>query len=59
MAKKQKKRAPQSARRANPPKVRALKKSTGWMKAKRVKIVRRGGRDVVYVDRPRTRRRSK
>lgn len=43
---------------SNGPKVRALKQSTGWIGAKRVKIVRKGGKTTVWIEKPRRRRKT-
>lgn len=43
----------------NPPKFRRVAKSTGWMSAKRVKIVRRGRNIGLLIEKPRKRKAKK
>jgi hypothetical protein len=42
----------------NPP-LKRVRRSTGWIQAKRVKIVRRRGRTDILVERPRRARRRR
>jgi hypothetical protein len=57
MAKKAKKKTKKHAvaKKSNPP-VKSLKKSTGWMDAHRVKILKKRGGDVVLIQKRRAKR---
>lgn len=46
-------------KKKNPPKFRRVAKSTGWMAAKRVKIVKRGGNIGLLIEKPRKRKATK
>jgi hypothetical protein len=53
-------RAMAARRHQNPPKMKRLKKSTGWMDATAVKIIKRRGKpDEVLIRKPARRRKSK
>lgn len=44
-------------KKQNPPKLKRIRKSTGWMSARRVKVIRRRGRVDVLVEKPPRKRR--